>query len=639
MTPTRAERRREKRPRRRPTPPKWGVPLLVGIVLLAAAFAGYRAWMSHPRGVELSRVVSRGQARGYNVVLVTLDTVRPDHLGFYGDKSAETPNLDGLAARGVRFDHAVTAAPITLPSHTTMMTGLYPPRHGVLDNGLFELAADKTTLAEELKAQGYDTAAFIGCFVLDERFGLNQGFDTYDFRVAQDGFFPSNIDMNQRSARDVSDAAIGWLGAHDASKPFLMWVHYFDAHVPYQSPLMRLPRFANRPYDAEIANVDQELGRLLAALSDQGLRDKTLVVVVSDHGESLGEHGESTHGMFLYDGTLRVAFLLSCPHLFPGPLHVADRIASLADLRPTLEDLLDLPPTNGLDGVSLLRDDLSVDRAVYSETRMPYYSAGCSPLRSLSTLREKYVQGPEPEFYDLLADSAETKNLIDTHPPRADELRAELTELERNWSGADAATAARGLSPEEAERLASLGYVHAATPDSAAAGSAGEPLPDPKAMVRASRRLTAALRLAKENKVEDALHEAQAASAECPGYLDATLMESDLYERLQRPDESVRVLRESLARKPTTGAALALARLSMVSRRYDQMEEALAVVNRLDPRNGFIHILRGDRDAQEGRWDSARAEYETALRIDENRVGMIVRPQLEKIRGRTVGGG
>ena len=613
--------------------------MLVGIVVLAGAVAGYRAWRTHPRPVELSRVVSPGQAQGYNVLLVTLDTVRADHLGFYGDKLAETPNLDGLASRGVRFDHAVTAAPITLPSHTTMMTGLYPPRHGVFDNGLFALAPEKTTLAEELKARGYDTAAFLGCFVLDERFGLNQGFDTYDFRVGKDGFFPSNIDMNQRSARDVSDAAIGWLGAHDASKPFLMWVHYFDAHIPYQSPLMRLPRFAGRPYDAEIATVDQELGRLVAALEDQGLRDRTLIVVVSDHGEGLGEHDESTHGLFLYDSTLRVAFLLSCPGLFHGPLHVADRIASLADLRPTLEALLGLPPADGLDGESLLRDDLSPDRAVYSETRMPYYSAGCAPLQSLSTLRDKYVEGPEPEFYDLAADSAETHDLIATHPPRADELRAELAELQRSWPGADAA-APRELSAEEAERLESLGYVHAATPDTAAAGGAeGESLPDPKAMVRASRRLTGALRLSKENRLQDALREVRAASAECPGYLDATLMEAELNERLQRPEEAVRVLTESLARKQTTGAALALARLSMISRRYDRMEEALAIVSRLDPRNGFIHILRGDRDAQEGRWEAARAEYETALKIDENRVGMIVRPQLEKIRGRTVGGG
>ena len=612
--------------------------MAIALVLVAGAVAGYRAWSAQPRAVTLSRVVSHGKAQGYNVLLVTLDTVRSDHLGCYGDKAAETPNLDGLAAHGVRFDHAVTAAPITMPSHATMLTGLYPPRHGVLDNGLFALAGEHETLAEELKGQGYDTAAFLGCFVLDERFGLSQGFDTYDFRVAQDGFFPSNIDMNQRSAADVSDAAIGWLGARESSKPFLMWVHYFDAHVPYQSPLMRLPRFADRPYDAEIAYVDQELGRLLAALDARGLRDRTLVVVASDHGESLGEHGESTHGLFLYDGTLRVAFLLSSPGLFHAPLHVAERIASLADLRPTVEDLLGLPVAPGLDGVSLLRDDLPADRAVYSETHMAYYAAGCSPLYAMSTLRDKYVQGPEPEFYDLAADSAETRNLVDTHPPRADALRAELAELQRSWggTGTGAVGATRGLSAEEAERLESLGYVHGAAPDS---GVAGESLPDPKAMVRASRRLTAALRLIKENRLEEALREAQAASGECPGYLDATLMRSDLNERLQRPDESVRILQESLAQKPTAGAALALARLSMISRRYDRMEEALAIVGRLDPRNGFIHILRGDRDAQEGRWDAARAEYETALKIDENRVGMIVRPQLEKIRGRVGGGG
>ncbi|MEA3409899.1 MAG: sulfatase, partial [Candidatus Eisenbacteria bacterium] len=350
--------------------------------------------VDEPAEARLSELVETGEARGFNVLLVTLDTVRADRLGCYGYESAETPTLDALAAQGVRFDDAVTSVPVTLPSHATILTGLSPLNHGVRDNGRYRLAEEHVTLAEVLSSHGYDTAAFVGCFVVDARFGLDQGFDIYDFEVSAEGYHPEMLDFNERSATDVTDAAVRWLDERaisGASTPFFAWVHYFDPHQPYQSPLQRLPRFAIRPYDAEIAYVDAELGRLLGKLDDLGARDKTVIVVAGDHGEALGEHGEPTHGMLIYESTMRVPLIVSCTALFDGAYYMADRVVGLTDVRPTVEDLLGVTGSPPVDGESLLRSGADEDRAIYVETEMPLSLAGWSPLRGLRTHNHKYI--------------------------------------------------------------------------------------------------------------------------------------------------------------------------------------------------------------------------------------------------------
>jgi len=578
---------------------------------------------------DLSAVVQPGAAAGYNVVFISLDTVRRDHIGAYGDAAAETPAIDALAARGFRFDHAITPVPITLPSHATMMTGLYPPRHGVRDNGLYRLAPEHTTLAERLRGAGYETAAFVGCFVLDKRFGLDQGFDTYDFEVGEGGYFPSNFDFNQRSAGAVTGSALRWLGARRGAgdgKPFFMWLHYFDAHVPYASPLGNLPRFAGRPYDAEITYVDQSIARLIEELDRAGLRERTLVVVVADHGEGLGEHDESTHGLFVYDATLRVPFILSCPGLFRGAHTDRERAVSLVDLRPTIEDLLGLEPEAGQDGVSLVRSGSGAGRTLYIETMMAFHAARCSPLYGVRRIEDKFIDAPEPEYYDLAADPRELQNLAAENRPAAAELSGTLDELRAAWQASTAPGGAREMSEEESERLRSLGYL-----SSAGAPDTGN-LPDIKAMMRASKKLTAALRLQKENRLDEALRTAREAAAECPGYIDAAGLVAQLCDQLQRPDEAVAVLSRSLEVNPTCGIALQLARTHMMASRYAEMDSALAIAATLDPGNGFVHVLRADRHSMRGELAAAIAEYEEALRIDEYRVGTLVRPVLETLR-------
>jgi arylsulfatase A-like enzyme/Flp pilus assembly protein TadD len=605
--------------------------LLIGV--------GAWAWFARPdgrqsgagRAGELSSWVTSGDAKGFNVVLITLDTVRADRLGTYGFAAAETPSIDALVNRGVRFEEASAPAPITLPSHATMLTGLYPPRHGVRDNGLFRLADEQVTLAEHLQAQGYETAAFVGCFVLDRRYGLSQGFDTYDFEVDAQGFQPSNFDFNQRSAGAVTDAAIAWLqNRKTKDRPFFLWAHYFDAHVPYQSPLGKLARFADRGYDAEIAYVDQELGRLFAELDRNKLRERTLIALVSDHGEGLNEHGESTHGLFVYESTMRVAFLLSCPKLFRGAHSVNNRIVSLADLRPTLEDLLGLPSGAPMDGQSLLQAS-EPDRAVYIETKMPFHAARCSPLYGLRRLGDKYIEAPEPEYYDLKSDPGEMKNLIRDRSDDGNQLAARLQELRKSWPNPGGEEARGEMTAEDAERLRSLGYVQTA------GGVESESLPDPKAMMRASRLLGSAHRLQRERRTEEAIRDAREAVRECPGYPDATALLAQLCIEADRPEEAIQALEECLRINPIPGMALQLAQTYLVMRRFSEMEHALQTAARMEPDNGFIHVLRGDRYSIEGRIPEARSEYEKALEVDEHRVGVLVRPALAKLGGSKAG--
>jgi choline-sulfatase len=609
-------------------------PLAIVALALAAVAAAAGAFFAHRpetrSNVDLTRIVQPGAAAGFNLLLVTLDTVRSDHLGCYGDAQAVTPTIDSLAARGVQFDFAVTPTPLTLPAHATMLTGLYPPRHGVRGNGHFQLAQRHETLAEELKGRGYGTAAFVSCFVLEERFGLNQGFDTYDFEVTPEGVDHNNLENNQRSAAAVSDSAVRWLRARGlaaGAAPFFMWVHYFDAHQPYQSPLASQPHFAGRPYDAEIAFIDVQLKRVLDQLQKMGLREKTLIALVCDHGEGLDEHDEVTHGMLLYDSTLRVAFILSNPTLFAGPTRVNGRLACLTDLRPTLEDLLGLPIAPAQDGVSLARPDADPDRAVFIETQVPYYAARCSPLYGLRRLADKYIRAPESEYYDLRQDPAELNNLWSADAAQVAALDARLTRLMDGWS-ADVPEGLREMNSDEQARLAALGYVESTASDSP------EQLTDPKAMLRANQKIDAAKKMISANRMDEAYRLSQEAVRECKTYPDSSELLAMICERMNKPEEALAALRGCFKVNPKGRTALHLARLLMILKRYGEVGEALKTAEKLDPGDGLIYVIRGDLCVIQGRLKDAVTQYETAIRVDEHRVESIARPQLEKIKAR-----
>ena len=400
------------------------------------------------------------------VVLVTIDTLRADRVGAYGWRGARTPALDGLAARGARFERAYATAPITLTSHASLLTGLYPPGHGARHNGV-HANAGLVTLAAALRERGFATAAFVAAFPLDRRFGLDAGFDLYSDRM------PRGADgrpANERPGRAVVDEAIDWLG-RVGGRPAFMWVHLFEPHAPYvgDAPATgaATPRSASDRYDDEIARADTEVGRLLQALGPR--RSSSIIVLASDHGEAFGEHGEIGHSVFVYDTTLRVPLVIAGAGV-PHARLVTDQV-SLVDVFPTILELLGAPKRD-VDGASLmvaLQGKPLASRELYAESFAPLLDFGWSALRTVRTGNDKYIAAPRSELYDLAHDPGEERNLA----PGEEARTVALAERVNKYSG-DELPPRAAVDRETAGRLQSLGYA------SGSGARAGHARPDPK---------------------------------------------------------------------------------------------------------------------------------------------------------------
>jgi choline-sulfatase len=410
-----------------------------------------------------------------DVLLVTIDTLRADHVGCYGRTQAVTPTLDGLAARGVRFPAAVAHVPLTGPSHASILTGVTPLGHGFRDNGGYALPSGVRTAAEDFGKAGYRTAAFVSGFPLNRRFGFDRGFESYDDHFPK-GNDPRRAPHVERFADATTDAALRWLEAPDGAagkQPFFLWVHYYDPHAPYEPPPEFAPRFASEPYDGEIAFVDQQLARLLKRLDERGDLARTVVLATADHGEGLGEHGEVSHGLFLYESTLRVPFVVAGPGIAAG--RVAPTVARGVDVLPTLLDLAALAGRAEIEGRSLrpaLEGREMSDAPAYAETLYPLRELGWAPLFAWRTARHKMIEAPKPELYDLEQDPGETRNRAGSENTRFAELQQKLqAALAR-----PAPAAAAELDPETAERLRALGYVGGgASAPSVASATARDP--------------------------------------------------------------------------------------------------------------------------------------------------------------------
>ena len=404
------------------------------------------------------------------VVLITVDTTRADRLTPYGFMDASMPVFERLAREGVVFDQATSVAPLTLPAHASVLTGLWPPAHGVRDNVSLPLADTHVTLAEVLRGQGFRTAAFVGSDVLHSDRGLSQGFEYYrgpdhDFRFEQGAA--------QRPAGEVVSEATGWLRHLDGAR-FFAWVHLYDAHRPYEPPEPFATRYANDPYVGEIAYVDAQIGRLLDALERERLLDRTVVIVAGDHGESLGDHGERDHGVFVYESVLRVPLIVRAPLVPPG--HVGS-VVRLIDVMPTTLALLGVPspPTDGVrltDAMAGRPQELEA----YSESLYPQ-RRGWSPLRALRDGRFKLIDAPRPELYDLERDPYEEHNLYARRAGLARAMQNRLAVLSGSDWQAHRVTSGETIAPDILARLSALGYMTGSPPADAAPRSL---LPDPK---------------------------------------------------------------------------------------------------------------------------------------------------------------
>jgi arylsulfatase A-like enzyme len=404
-----------------------------------------------------------------NVLIVTLDTTRPDRLSAYGFQSASMPAIDRLAREGILFQRATTVAPLTLPAHSSLLTGLYPQHHGVRDNADSPLEPAHRTLAEILRGRGFRTAAFVAASVLASDRGLSRGFDVYrDTTTSSDAGAPPRV---RRPGNEVIDEALTWLNGHEDS-PFFVWVHLYDAHAPYRTPEPYRTQYAADPYEGSLAFVDAQVDRVMQWLDSHQELSRTLIVVAGDHGESLGDHEELEHGIFLYESVVHVPLIMRVPGVAPRRF-VA--ITSLVDVMPTVLGVLRLPgpPVDGLDLTPALRGaGEPADRVVYSESRYPE-RFGWSALRAARDGRFKLIDAPRPELYDLETDPFEERNLYTTRSATA-------TALARRLEAFDALERLPVSDPinrvpaDVRARLGALGYI------SADARSAGSTRRDPK---------------------------------------------------------------------------------------------------------------------------------------------------------------
>lgn len=386
-----------------------------------------------------------------NVILVTLDTTRADALGAYGNRRVQTPVLDAMARRGHLFENAYSHAPITLPSHSSILSGVVPTQHGVRNNIAYSLPPEARTLAERLHDAGLATGAFVSSFILDRRFGLDAGFDVYEDKIVHYDPEASKRDIVTRRAATTTDLFLAWLSERKGR--FFGWVHFYDAHSPYDPPLPFRDAYADDPYLGEIASMDLEIGRIVRYLESHGLAERTLVVVTADHGESFREHGEQTHGFFCYAATTHVPLILSHP-VYGRPGRRYSHLVQSIDLAPTILEALGLPADPSLPGLTLARTDR---RTVYSEAMIPYEDFYLSPVHALRDGNYSFYLSSDRELYDLRRDPGETRNLVDDEPERAQAFEIDL----RGRLAAAAARAASTvhLDQESIRLLASLGYI------------------------------------------------------------------------------------------------------------------------------------------------------------------------------------
>ena len=413
------------------------------------------------------------------VVLISIDTCRADHLSCYGFSKKTTPHLDRMAEEGVLFENVVTPAPITLPAHVSLLTGMTPPSHGIHDNLNYYLPEEKLTLTEILKANGFRTGAVVSAFVLDAKFGLHQGFDSF-----QDDFVNAyhTASGSERRGDETTEFAIQWLRQHKDEK-FFLFVHYYDPHLPYDPPEPYATQFANDPYSGEIAFTDHCIGRVVETLKELGMYDSTLLIIVGDHGEMLGEHGEKEHLFFIYEAALKVPLLVKMPGGSREPVRV-EQTVGLIDVVPTVCSLLNIDIPDPIQGMSLEpilsgKKLAAKPRYYYIESMMPTY-LGANPLLGVRTSQWKYIQTTRPELYHLETDRREQVNLVKKEPKRTRICKGALGKILKEQL-TDPAGSRRAPDRETLEKLASLGYVGANV--SRDAFSFDRDKPDPKDLI------------------------------------------------------------------------------------------------------------------------------------------------------------
>ncbi len=573
-----------------------------------------------------------GFAAPANIILITLDTTRADRMGFLGSKRGLTPNLDDMARQGVVFSHAYAHVPLTTPSHATILTGTYPQFNLVSDLGS-PLAESVPYLPDVLHKHGYHTAAFVGSQVLDPKSvaapGFDRSFDTYDagFHNRQGG--EDRYRSEERRAMVVVNHAIAWLNQHPRA-PFFLWVHLYDPHEPYDPPPSFKARYPASLYDGEIAYVDFAVGKLLAALRSRALYEGSLIAVVADHGEAFGEHGEQSHGLFLYDETVHVPLVLKLAGHESRGLRVENRVG-LVDLAPTLLQEVGIETPSTMQGESLVKlmnpkanaghagggsavDD-APDRSVYAETDYPHRAFGWSALRALRAGKYLYIEAPERELHDQSADPWALHNLVNSSQAVADTMATQLEEFRRKTSSAPTTQAA--LNPDQAEQLQALGYVTSGISKSGAKDWKSGP--DPKEKVEVANLLHQALLAMDEGRNQDAIPQLQQVLKREPSLALAHLELGRAWNNMEDYTKALPWLQKAVVLIPESSRAhyelgVALAETGDWAGSAGQLEAAVARA----PGSDEMHFYLGMAYDEIGRASDAAKNFQAALQINPN---------------------
>ncbi|MCL6584661.1 MAG: tetratricopeptide repeat protein [bacterium] len=615
-----------------------------------------------PLSLSEAAAQGAGEKSKYNLLLITIDTLRADHLGCYGYQNVKTPAIDALASEGILFTHALTPVPITLPSHVSIMTGLYPIQHGIQNNGNFLLPDSALTLAEVMKSQGYLTGACVGAFVLNSMFGLSQGFDEYNDSLPRKKRSSASPLDSERRAEEVTQSALRWL-EKSHSQPFFLWVHYFDPHALYFPPSPFREQYKHHLYDGEIAYTDKCIGDLFNGLKRMGVWDKTVVILTADHGEGLGEHGEATHTIFIYETTLRVPLIIKAPSgLVPVSKTIKHKkispMVTTLDIFPTIMDLFSIQPEgvslSHLPGKSLLPlisgKCQTLHQEIFCETLYPELNFGWSRIEGIRTEDWKYIQAPKSELYHLAEDSAEDRNLLSTKPDLANEWEKKLSLLKEKLQKEKQHP--KLIQDETAlRRLESLGYFRAAkAKEEDKAAKASQKRADPKDMIHLidgidrglsyyylesyelaynefkkiidvnPENLSATFYLAcveeKMGKFEQARDRFLHLLAMQPGYLEARNHLGIIYHQLGQLEQAMKEFQLALQESKYADVYY---NLGMVYREMGKKDEAISAAKsalELDPDYSDAKNLLGEIALEKGELDEAYQHFMDTLKLE-----------------------
>ena len=544
-----------------------------------------------------------------NVLLITLDTTRADRIGCYGYEKAKTPNLDSLASGGVHFLNTYCQVPLTFPSHCSILTGTYPIYHQVHNNGTYYLNPDLLTVAEILKGRGFKTGAFVSSFTVDSRFGLDQGFDFYDDKFAEEEVFKAL--KSERKADKIYTSFSNWLDKN-GTQNFFCWIHFFDPHLPYDPPSPFKEEFLESPYDGEIAYMDYYIGKTVEKLKEKNILNKTLIILAGDHGEAFGEKEVAGHGVFLYDVTMKVPLIFYAENNLPKGKVVKSRVR-LIDIMPSILGMLDIAMSEEIQGISLLpyiegreKDDLGS----YIETYYPRENYGWSELIGLIDGDWKYIQAPKEELYNLKKDPEEEKNAINEEKKVVSDMKNKLRDIIKNYSSGLEAEK-REMTAEEKERLRSLGYVGFSE------GISKDELPDPKDRIDELQMIHQAEMYEFQGNYQEAakiFEKILSLRSDTPSsYVNLALM----YAKMRKFDETLRILEQGIERIP--GSEVLLSRQGhtyLVLGRLKKALESMQAVLKINPRYFDALLASAYILGIMGKKEEALGYYEKALEIE-----------------------